>query len=221
MRGSDTIYVFLISFIMLSLVGGCGANSPSAVRASTPEHAPRTSPHFSECLAQHLTTHPVFTAQDVYKFVHQSVAGPGHFMPGKEEALAYLQHEIANLKEAPQREPLYEELGGEPGLVRLNLRRYVKRGGDLQRLVEAMQITAASVTLNRDEMSRRLRIGASLLARRGLHKERDALVNMLKEYASRGYPALHHSERYGAAYHPAYRVISREQADTLAGPIDR
>jgi len=202
---------------MLSLVPGCGANNPSTVGASAPKHAPQKSPHFTECLAQHLTTHPVSTARDVYKFIHQSVAGPGHIIPSKEKALAYLQHEIANLKEAHQREPLYEELGGELDLVRLNLRPYIKRGGDPQRLVEAMQITAASVTLDKEEMSRRLRIGASLLSKRGLHKERDALVNMLKEHASRGYPALHHSDVYGAAYHPAYRVISRKQADTLAG----
>lgn len=217
MRGPGTLSIILISLTMLSLVPGCAVNNASTVRASGPEPALQKSRQFTECLDQHLTTHPAFTAQDVYKFAHQSVAGPGHLVPSEEKALAYLQYEIANLKEAPEREPLYEELGGELDLVRLNLRPYVKRGGDPQRLVEAMQITAASVTLDTGEMSRRLRVGAALLSERGLHKEHDALVNMLREYASRGYPALHHSERFGAAYHPAYRVISRNQADTLAG----
>jgi len=210
MKGSGTLSIFVISLTMLSLV-------PGTVLAIAPEPDAREFPPFTDSLTRHLTTHPVFTAQDVYKFVHHSVAGPGHLIPSKEEALAYLQYEIANLKEAAQSEPLYEELGGELDLVRLNLRPYVKKGGDPLRLVEAMQMTAASVTLNKEEMARRLRIGASLLAERGLQKERDTLVNMLEENASRGFPALHHSEGYGAAYHPAYRVISREQADALAG----
>jgi len=202
--------LFLTSLIMLSLV-------PGTVRAIDPEPVARKFPPFTESLDQHLTTHPVFTAQDVYKFVHHSVAGPGHFIPSKEDALAYLQHEIANLDEGPRDERLYEELGGELDLVRLNLRPYIERGGDPKRLVEAMQSTAAAVSLNEEEMSRRLRIGASLLSERGLDNEHDVLVSMLEKYASRGYPAFHHSERYGAAYHPAYRVISREQADRLAG----
>jgi hypothetical protein len=62
---------------------------------------------------------------------------------------------------------------------------------------------------------------AEPFAERGLYNERDALVNLLDEYAGRGYPALHHSEGYAAAYRPAYRVISREQADSLAAPAHR
>ena len=217
MQGSDTKLIFVVCLIASGLASGCAAFAASAARGAAPGAAFRTYPDFTECLVEHFSTHPDLAAQDVYKFVHQSVAGPGHLIPGGQQALAYLQQEIAGLGEAPSGEPLYEALGGEYDLVRLNLRPYVKRGGDPERLVEAMQLTAAAVTLRETEMSKRLRIGAAMLSQRGLQAESDALVGMLEEYASQGFPALHHSDRYAAAYHPAYRVISRTQADRLAG----
>lgn len=208
-------YIGLLSLLMLGLAAGCGADERGNGSISAQEQASREVPDFAACLARHLATHPAATAQDVYKFVHQSVAGPGHLIPNKQEALVYLEQEIADMGGSSEPEPLYEELGGELDLVRLNLRPYVEQGGDAEGLVDAMQKTAAAVTLDPEEMSRRLRFAADLLTRSGQDEERDALLRLVQEFANQGYPALHHSEAYSVVYRPAYRVISRAQANAL------
>ena len=208
-----------LGVILLGLLAACGVDNPETAPVTATAQAFRQPPDFAASLDRHLDTHPVVTAEDVYKFVHQSVAGPGHLVPSQAQALEYLQQEIEGLGESIASELLYEELGGEADLVRMNLRPYIKRGGDAQRLVEAMQVTAAAVALDVDEMSRRLAVAASRLAERGRIEESAALEDIARELAGAGYPALRHSDAYRAAYRPAYRVISRQQADTLVGHL--
>jgi hypothetical protein len=73
----------------------------------------------------HLDDHPLACADDLYKFLHQAVYGPGHAIPNREAAAAWMEREIENLDPPHEGESSCEVLGGEPPLVRVNLRPFV------------------------------------------------------------------------------------------------
>ncbi len=158
-------------------------------------------------LAQHLARHPLAAPEDVYKFVHQSVFGPAHFIPDAEAAQAYLEREVAELGPCSPGEPLLEPLSDT--LVRVNLCPFVAAGGDRHRLLAALLESAATVQGEGELMRRRLGAAARLLVELGRREDASRLRSLGEDAAARGYPALHHSERYTQAYRPAYRVVLR------------
>lgn len=179
--------------------------------------APATPGNWPAPLAAHLDAHPLAQAEDVYKFVHQGVFGPAHAVPSAAAARAWLDEEIAGLGSSPADEaprgpgvppePLIELLAAQPRLVRVNLRPFLAAGGDRALLVDAFVGSAARVSGDPAVMRARLDAAVALLeshGRRNLAKDvRELAITM----AGAGYPAVHHSERYVAAYHPAYRVV--------------
>ena len=199
--------------------------------AQLPNHDPRTTSHIVQGsahdplptahassawaghLIEHLARYPLAEAQDVYKFTHQSVFGPAHAIPSKEGARRYLDEEAAALPPGPADEPPADVLGDDPPLVRLNLRPWVAAGGDAGALVDAFAATAGEVKGEPQEMARRLETAITVLRRLGRAGDADALAALTSEQAAAGFPALHHSDAYRAAYAPAYRVVSPELLD--------
>lgn len=175
-------------------------------------HGPRStihaSPAWTDLLLEHLAAHPLAEPADVYKFAHQSVFGPAHAVPSRGEARRYLVEELAALPPGPPDEPLLDRLGDDPPLARLNLRPYLASGGDLGALVDAFAATAAEVKGVPREMARRLDAGAAALRALGRDRDADALATLAAAQAAAGYPAVHHTQAYRAAYAPAYRVVS-------------
>ncbi len=162
-------------------------------------------------VAAHLERCPLATAADVYKFVHQSVFGPAHFVPDPEQARAYLEREMAGLEGGPAAEPLLEELSDT--LVRVNLRPFLAAGGDGEALVAALVESARSVVGDPALMEARLAAAVRVLERLGRREDSAALAALARELAGRGFPAIEHSQRYRAAYRPAYRVVLRRLAE--------
>ena len=177
-------------------------------------HGPLPTAHASSAwsghLIEHLARYPLAAAQDVYKFTHQSVFGPAHAIPSKEGARRYLDEEIAALPPGPAGEPPADVLGDDPPLVRLNLRPWVAAGFDAGALVDAFAATAGDVTGEPQEMARRLETAVTVLRGLGRAGDADELAALTSEQAAAGFPALHHSDAYRAAYAPAYRVVSPE-----------
>ena len=160
----------------------------------------------------HLDDHSVAGAEDLYKFLHQAVYGPGHAIPNPEAAAAWMERELADLGPSPEGEPACEDLGGEPPLVRVNLRPFVAGGGDPDLLVAAFVASANREWGNSHRMEIVLSLAASYVQCAGhgeLSPELEALNN---ELAAQGYPAIHHSEAYLEAYRPAYRVVEEALA---------
>ncbi|MCU0233750.1 MAG: hypothetical protein MUE90_06950, partial [Thermoanaerobaculales bacterium] len=86
----------------------------------------------------HLRSHPLAGAEDLYKLLHQSVFGPGHAIPNREAARTYLERELAGLAASLAEEPACEALGGDPPLVRVNLRPFAAAGGDPEALLDEL-----------------------------------------------------------------------------------
>jgi hypothetical protein len=163
----------------------------------------------------HLDDHPFAGADDLYKFLHQAVFGPGHAIPDREAAAAWLEREIEDIGPPLDGEPKCESLGGEPPLARVNLRPFVANGGSSDELLDAF---VASANLERGS-SRRMKVVLSLAASyvqcAGRGELAPELKNLSAELAAEDYPAIHHSEAYVEAYEPAYRVVERFIADEL------
>jgi hypothetical protein len=185
-----------------------------AVSAVTAEHEQPVEDVGSIMVAfsAHLDDHPLAGAEDLYKFFHQAVYGPGHAIPNREAAAAWLEREIDGLGPLLDDEPTCESLGGEPPLVRVNLRPFVARGGDPDLLLDAFVASANRDRGSSPRMANVLSLAASYVQCAGRGELAPELKTLSAELAEKGYRAIHHSEAYAKAYQPAYRVVDEALA---------
>ena len=160
----------------------------------------------------HLEDHSFAGAEDLYKFLHQAVYGPGHAIPNREAAAGWLQRELEGLGPLLEDEPTCESLGGEPPLVRVNLRPFVADGGDPDLLLDAFVASANRERGDSHRMETVLSLAASYVQCAGRGELAPELKALSAEMADKGYPAIHHSETYVETYHPAYRVVDEALA---------
>jgi len=160
----------------------------------------------------HLDGHPFAGADDLYKFLHQAVFGPGHAIPNREAAAAWMEREIENLGPPLERELPCEALGGEPPLVRVNLRPFISKGGDPDLLLDAFVSSANTDRGSPRRMMTVLSLAASYVQCAGRGDLAPELKALSAELAAADYPAIHHSEAYVEAYKPAYRVVEEALA---------
>jgi hypothetical protein len=163
-------------------------------------------------LVEHLERHPVAEADDVYKFLHQGVFGPGHAIPNPAAAERYLETEMADLEEVEHDEPLCEPLSGDPALVRIHLRPYLAAGRDPEALLEAFVASANEDHGRPDTMARALDEVSESLRSAGRTGLAAGLAALHEELEPMGFPAIHHSGAFSEAYAPAYRVVLEELA---------
>jgi hypothetical protein len=160
----------------------------------------------------HLDDHPLAGAEDLYKFLHQAVYGPGHAISDREAAEAWMEREIESLDPPIEGELSCEALGGEPPLVRVNLRPFVVRGFDSDQLLEAFIASANLVRGTRRRMEVVLALAISYVQCAGRGELAPDLKALSTELAGKDYPAIRHSEAYVEAYRPAYRVVDEALA---------
>ena len=155
----------------------------------------------------HLDAYPLAGTDDLYKFLHQAVYGPGHAIPSREAAAVRLEREIENLDAPFEGESMCDALGGEPPLVRVNLRPFVVRGFDSDQLLEAFIASANLARGTTRRMEVVLALATSYVQCAGRGELAPDLKALSPELADKGYPAIRHSEAYVEAYRPAYRVV--------------
>ena len=155
----------------------------------------------------HLDAYPLAGTDDLYKFLHQAVYGPGHAIPSREAAAVRLEREIENLDAPFEGEPTCDALGGEPPLVRVNLRPFVADRGDPDLLLDAFVSSSEPKRGESRRMTTVLSLAASYVQCAGRGELAPELKELSTELAEKGYPAVHHSEAYVEAYKPAYRVV--------------
>ncbi len=174
-------------------------------------------------LQNHLARYPHMELWDVYKLFHQATFGPGHAITNKKAAREYLEEESTQAGAAPPREPLVENIHPDGLIVRLHLRPYLAYRGSLKILLEAFIRSADQVRGERDLMAWRWSKFHDLCAPGEPYAgrfDRRELALFGRMRARELWPAVHHSPAYNEAYNPAYRVLTRQEAEALCRKIN-
>lgn len=190
------------------------ALATSAARAGAPPalHGPGGASGCERIVAAQVARYPELQPPDLYKLEFQAAMWSAHFVRDSAEARAWLDGEAKALPPGPA-EPVADTISPDGAIVRVNLRPYLGRGGDLGKLAEAFLLTARTFRGSRQ----RLRGDLSCVERMARAGHLPLAASAVSQFFARmrraGYPDPEHSARYTAAYHPSYRVI---RGDLLA-----
>lgn len=169
-----------------------------------------------ELIDYHLRLHRGVELRDIYKLVHQSVFGPEHLGPAASEQaiLDEMQTPVVEFEE-----PLLEPISVDARACRLNLRVAGKQGIAPARIAEALKRSAGTFSRSPEEL-RRLweQVGNSLKGLSGSF-EREDYEKLTRLASEKGFPPLHHSDSYRRYNRPAYRVLTRQEAERLRPPL--
>lgn len=157
-------------------------------------------------LAAHAQRYPLMEPADAVKLVFQNEMGGGHLIADPQQSLTRLQ---AELESTPfdRSLPLLEDIGN--GLARVMLAALDTRACPPEQLNRDF---VRSAQLHRGDpgvLRQKLDVLRGAAADGLLPFSAAGLDDFLGPYLAAGCPALSHSDRYRAAYRPAYRVVRR------------
>jgi 8-oxo-dGTP pyrophosphatase MutT (NUDIX family) len=175
------------------------------------------SDRFADIMRAHHSRYPLAQIEDLYKLAHQAALGSEHAVEDEDAARVWLKRELDKITESAS-EPLLDEISGDGGIVRVNLRPYMKIEGDPESLFRAFIQTANQFKGSPEALVLNWRVIEYLAQRGEIHLPYEGLRAFMKKMQSSGYPALHHSDRYQLAYKPSYRVIARQALNLLVPP---
>ncbi len=201
MRGRNLFVVATVTVMMLT--APCSAAGPEPTTGTS---------NAVQALAFDLASHPDAEAVDLYKFIFQAMFGPRHTITDPAQAADALQAELAALGPPMTGETWCDTLGGDPFLVRVNLRPFVAHGFDSGALLASFVATANAVRPDPPQMGVALELVVRWLTSENHQDLAHALQKLAREMEKQGYPAVHHSAAYQQSYRPAYRVVEASMA---------
>jgi len=201
----------LVALAAVGNTAAAGGNGEAPAPGCLEETVTRVEP----VVSWHADRYAELEVEDLYKLLHQAVAGPGHAIESTEAARDWLEREWAELGDPGAEEVMIEPLSADERLVRVNLRPWRAAGGDPNELLVAFVQTAAVLTPSPDELRTTMEsiraCSGSLAGITAISATR--IDSFFAARSGEGYPAVHHSSRYAAAHEPAYRVVLREFLD--------
>jgi hypothetical protein len=158
--------------------------------------------------------HPKIGLEDLHKLLAQAVGGGAHLRCHRHILSRALRTEWNGLLPPIPDEPLIEPIDPSGRWVRINLRPYKARGGDLTALCAA--VLKSSLDKGRSpSLSGLWRILERLAYSRLIPFDPEELKN----FESRLSQSPVHSPKYLKKYHPAYRLIARRYLPSLLKSI--
>ncbi len=164
---------------------------------------------FRQIITRQMIRYPRMEVQDLYKLIHQAAMGSEHAISSVDVARSWLEREVAELGEGPE-EPVVDAISPDGQIVRINLRPYLRSGGDLPALLDAFIQTANEYQGTTDKLRHFGSYARRMAEEGGLPLDPAELASFFDRMEAEGFPAVHHSSAYEEAYHPAYRVILYE-----------
>lgn len=158
-----------------------------------------------QLLGTHWARYTSMQVADIYKLLHQAALGPAHAVTAG-EVRTRLADEIAALGDGPD-EPLADVISPDGRLARVHLRPYIARGLSVDALADAFAGTAADYTGSPDKLAKFCGCLGDLAETGGLPFPRAEVEAYMDARRDEGWPAVHHSAAFRAAYRPAYRVV--------------
>ncbi|HTL66292.1 MAG TPA: hypothetical protein VL200_01395 [Lacunisphaera sp.] len=166
-------------------------------------------PDFAPLLKEQARRYPDLKVQDCYKLVFQALLGSEHAAVDEDQARRWLELEVAGMGPGPA-EPLVDPISPDGRMVRVHLRPFVGRHGDLEKLAKAFVQTARAFHGSKKNLSVAWSQVVQLAARGELPFAAADAERFGSARAAEGYPAVHHSQEFNERYRPAYRVIARD-----------
>ncbi len=170
----------------------------------------------------HLARYPEAGIADVYKLLHQGVYGPGHAITSRKTAREWLEHERSVV--LPDRLlPLVESVHPEGAVVRVHLRPYLAYRESVVPLLDAFVRSGRRIEGDPALLAAWWGVFESRVASGTRWAERFARREVQlfgQARAAEDWPAMHHSPDFINAYHPAYRVLVRDEAEALCELIN-
>lgn len=154
--------------------------------------------------------------EDAYKWTYQATRGGEHAVPDEESARKWLDGEWQTLDKPSAGERIWEALCRDGEIGRLNLRAFKAKGGRADDLLEAFLASSreyksepASFVNAWHELGKRLK-------KKSVGKlDYKSWTKLDAEMKAKNYSAIHHSDTYNSANHPAYRVLTSAQMKKL------
>lgn len=170
----------------------------------------------SDAVVRQMTQFPKSTLQDLYKSFFQDRFGPGHIIADETSAMRYLQYELATM-DTPIG-PLLEPTGYCNRYTRVSLQVIKDSLVSIEQFFDVFMQSA--------RMADTVDVGAWAEEWHEIEREMSACgLDTLPDYSrdryvidsllDRGNYVMHHSQRYGEAYHPHYRIIRTDLVKEL------
>jgi len=154
--------------------------------------------------------YPLLTCQDCVKALYQSIFGCGHFVG--EAGRKYLDDELATVTPGND-EALIEPIGED--YCRVHISKIHEAGLDPDTLFGLFRISSEEPAGDCELFNAGLARLEDLIAEGTLPLDREESAAFLEAYRAAGCPAAHHSDKFRAAYSPAYRVVCARYCHAL------
>lgn len=159
-------------------------------------------------LKKQLQLHPSIQPQDVVKLCYQAAFGAEHMLLDKEKAKAYFIQEY-EATPASFDVPLYEPISED--ICRINLAAWKARGLAPEDLFDLFAASAhvSSSTGDKSAFNNCIKPAEQVIRNGKASFSFEDWKAYYEEYKKSGMPAVHHSEAYRRAEHPAYRIVRK------------
>ena len=164
---------------------------------------------FQLIILSQLSHYPLSQIEDLYKLTHQAALGSEHAVSDLNAAQDWLFHELEKMGNNST-DPLIDEISPDGQIVRIHLKPFINSGGDPEILLEAFIRTANEFKGSIEKLKQNWKDIERLSESGELNFKAKELRSFFSLMESSGFPAVHHSPIYREAYHPHYRIISRE-----------
>jgi len=180
---------------------------------------PKRQPSIIGYLGWQHKRHPSVTATDLLKQCYQAAYGAEHLLTDREAARLYLEREFES---TPAGDIVLCEYISDD-VCRVNIAAWKHRGlpvGDLFDLFSASAyprengrellegfLREAEEYIDAQEMTEITKKPDESLSFKRINEFCEDGAGIIEEYRRSGMPAIHHSEAYRAAEHPAYRIV--------------
>lgn len=168
-------------------------------------------------IEQQLLEYPESRVQDIYKSFCQYNLGPGHLIPDPSYAADYLREELRTYKDdlnnhlydAPVKP--YCQVGDQGNYIRVDLSVVLDSLASEEAFLDAFVRSANEGTVITKEDWRKMWQVVSRILRKDFKgiPNLDEDIHALDSLLAEGQYIMHHSREFSDAYHPHYRIISR------------
>ena len=163
-----------------------------------------------ERLKNHIGRYPKSEINDIFKFLFQSSFGCEHLISNRSAAAEYILREYEGSLSVENN--LADELDGDYSRVHLSC---LNDGISIDTFAKIFCLSAKKEEKGYEDLRVKLAVTEEMIKRGDLAYDHDDFIKKLSEWRERGFPALHHSDRFRDEYRPAYRVIANKYVEYI------